>query len=74
MNIKAASPCKGCNDRRLHCHSECESYIAFAKENEERRAQSLQDVKVYLALYDSHSRRSKSLSVSKSCGNKTQRI
>lgn len=30
-------PCKDCTERHLHCHSECEAYIAFNKEREQIR-------------------------------------
>lgn len=29
------SPCKGCDRRKLLCHSVCERYKAFVNENEE---------------------------------------
>ena len=31
------APCKDCRERHHGCHSECEKYLAFSKENEERR-------------------------------------
>lgn len=36
------SPCKDCKDRTLGCHSKCEKYIAFDKENQKRRAERLE--------------------------------
>lgn len=31
------APCKDCTDRQLGCHSVCEKYKEYAKQNEERR-------------------------------------
>ena len=31
------APCKNCPDRRPHCHSCCEKYIAFSKQCENVR-------------------------------------
>lgn len=31
------APCKDCADRALGCHSVCEKYKEYAKQNEERR-------------------------------------
>lgn len=31
------SPCLNCENRVLHCHSTCEIYLTFLKENEERK-------------------------------------
>ena len=31
------APCKNCSDRRPHCHSCCEKYIAFSKQCENVR-------------------------------------
>jgi len=31
------SPCKGCEDRHVGCHSECDAYIAFKNIREEER-------------------------------------
>lgn len=33
------APCKDCPDRRPHCHSSCEKYIAFQQQCKERREQ-----------------------------------
>lgn len=33
------SPCKNCLDRKLHCHSTCEKYIAFRKELDSQNRQ-----------------------------------
>ena len=35
------APCKDCKNRSPTCHSECEAYIAFAKEREVIRAERL---------------------------------
>lgn len=29
-------PCKGCTDRKVGCHSECEGYKAFATEQRKK--------------------------------------
>ena len=34
------APCKGCEERQLHCHSECESYIKYSELNEIERAKA----------------------------------
>lgn len=31
------APCKNCTERHAGCHSQCEKYIAFARESEEIR-------------------------------------
>lgn len=31
-------PCKGCKDRHVGCHSECNKYIEAKRKNEEIRA------------------------------------
>lgn len=36
------APCKDCKDRTSGCHSKCEKYIAFDKENQKRRAERLE--------------------------------
>ena len=36
------APCKDCKDRAPGCHSKCEKYIAFDKENQKRRAERLE--------------------------------
>lgn len=32
-----ASPCKGCQERRLHCHSSCEKYLLYRQKIEENK-------------------------------------
>lgn len=34
---KPIAPCKDCEKRQMHCHSECAEYVAFAKEAQEYR-------------------------------------
>lgn len=34
---KSKSPCYQCEKRYVGCHSKCEEYISFSKENEEYR-------------------------------------
>lgn len=36
------APCKDCKDRTPGCHTKCEKYIAFDKENQKRRAERLE--------------------------------
>ena len=38
------APCKDCKDRNPGCHSKCEKYIAFDKENQKRRAERLESL------------------------------
>ena len=33
------APCKGCQDRRVGCHGECEKYQTFRAENQKRLEQ-----------------------------------
>lgn len=33
--MKAKAPCKNCEKRKLHCHSNCEDYQAFKKQIED---------------------------------------
>lgn len=42
------SPCLGCEDRELHCHSACEKYIEYAAKVEHARKerQKAQDVTI----------------------------
>ena len=35
MAIKV--PCKNCSDRHMTCHSTCEKYLKFKKQNDEMR-------------------------------------
>lgn len=35
MAIKV--PCKNCSDRHMSCHSTCEKYLKFKKQNDEIR-------------------------------------
>lgn len=37
------SPCKGCLDRALHCHSQCEKYQIYAEWCEARREKRKQE-------------------------------
>ena len=31
--------CKGCTERHLHCHSECEAYKQYKERTEQQRAE-----------------------------------
>lgn len=42
---RPSSPCKDCPDRHMGCHSECEGYKNYEKENEEYKAQKRQALK-----------------------------
>lgn len=39
-------PCKGCDGRNEHCHAECERYLAFAAECDQRRKERGRDANV----------------------------
>ena len=32
LNHSIQAPCKGCQNRYLHCHSVCKKYLAFREE------------------------------------------
>ena len=36
MNSKLNTPCYGCTDRSVGCHSECDAYRDYQKRNAER--------------------------------------
>lgn len=37
MTSLIIAPCKGCEDRKMGCHSKCEKYIEWKKATEERK-------------------------------------
>lgn len=37
LNLNLASPCKGCEERHSGCHGECEEFVAWKKEYEQRK-------------------------------------
>lgn len=39
----SCAPCKGCKERKENCHSECEKYQEFLKENEKIREARKED-------------------------------
>lgn len=41
--MKNKPPCKGCPDRSVRCHAECEHYKAFAADREEIRAEKVRN-------------------------------
>lgn len=47
MNYTA---CKDCTNRHLHCHSSCETYLAFkkAKDEENKKQRAWNEVTVYI--------------------------
>lgn len=36
------SPCLGCTERAVGCHSKCDRYIAYDEENKARREEKLE--------------------------------
>ena len=40
-------PCKNCTDRHYKCHSECEKYLKFLKENEKRKEVMMRESKIH---------------------------
>lgn len=40
-------PCKGCQDREILCHANCEKYIAWKQENEEIKKKRIADNTLY---------------------------
>lgn len=38
VSATAQSPCKGCSERVLNCHSRCDKYKAYKRKLEENRA------------------------------------
>lgn len=38
VSATAQSPCKGCSERVLNCHSRCDKYKAYKQKLEENRA------------------------------------
>ena len=49
-------PCKGCKDRVLHCHSNCEKYDSYKEECELERQQRHEQFELVSFLYDSRRR------------------
>ena len=37
--IRPQSPCKGCKDRQLGCHTDCRAYIEFKTDSEDYKDQ-----------------------------------
>ena len=55
------SPCMGCNNRVLGCHSNCEAYGTYKNDNEKRKQIELENKKTR-DFYFNVSRFSKSVS------------
>jgi hypothetical protein len=55
------SPCKNCQERKLHCHESCENYLTYSKANEERRLRVFEKMKINDILYKGQQRRMKSI-------------
>ena len=51
------SPCKDCPDRKLGCHSICEKYIEYTKQNEEIRLKKARENNNYNDLLNMRIRR-----------------
>lgn len=69
MNIsKVKSPCMGCDQRRLHCHSECSNYISYLKANEAIRRQKWEQIAINDTLYAGETRRIRSFVRTKAAG------
>ena len=37
MESRTSTPCYGCQDRAVGCHSKCDRYISWSKEHNEKR-------------------------------------
>lgn len=46
-------PCKGCEERKVGCHSGCEKYLAAAAENKEKVGKAIEAKKTE-AIYDGY--------------------
>lgn len=47
-----ASPCKGCEERQLHCHSGCERYREYRSQLEKNKAEQHAKVEENAFMYD----------------------
>lgn len=52
-------PCKGCTDRYITCHSECEAYKAFRAERDRQIEERLATAYPYEALDKCYTRKLK---------------
>lgn len=50
--MSALSPCLGCEERHLHCHSECEKYKAYKAILEEVKADARKRNEEYMFNYE----------------------
>lgn len=57
--IKA--PCKGCDDRKLHCHDTCERYQEYNRQMIEIRERRAEKVKINDTLYANQINRNRNL-------------
>jgi len=71
MNLSTVkAPCLGCDQRRLHCHSECSNYISYAKANEAIRQHNREQIAINDTIFAGESRRMKSFVKTKAAGQK----
>lgn len=47
-----ASPCKGCEERHLHCHAGCERYTEYRSQLEKSKAERHAKVEENAFMYD----------------------
>ncbi len=48
----AKSPCKGCEERQLHCHAECRKYKQYKADVEEVRTKCKEELAENSFFYD----------------------
>ena len=51
-----SAPCKNCENRHPYCHSTCEAYQAYDRENKERNNKRVLE---HSSIHASHDRREK---------------
>lgn len=50
------SPCKDCQNRHLNCHSECDTYLAFAGAKRQQGEKRLADARMDDIIADTQKR------------------
>ena len=64
---KVKPPCKGCDNRHLGCHGECEEYKTFTDENEKQRKLKTSNINfTYMAYFKD--KKTQKLREKKRCG------
>ena len=53
------SPCNGCKERKLYCHSTCEKYREYEEKAEETRRNRINYHEINVALFDIKRRKEK---------------